>query len=325
MKTILLVLFLAGNASAQTSIVTDFGITKAVGDGAYVLKAGDVMTGPLQTTTATITGANFSVGGSTLVVKNGNVGIGIAEPYHYGLSILGRGLIRDGNNNFNLHANSYYGPASWGEARNDYYYGSSFAGRIGFLASVDGAWYFETAPSGTANTVPSFTTRMKIGNTGVVTIGGNVGIGNTNPDSKVHISTGGASPALKIDGSFTNGEYIVKISSASEQVWGLHTNGHFSMGGTAPTLGTCANGSIVTGSHDSAGAVSFAGANSSCAIVFGEPYDNVPFCVVSGAVATATEGAIISAISATGFTVVPNTGAWDNGDKVNFICMGAHD
>jgi hypothetical protein len=153
---------------------------------------------------------------------------------------------------------------------------------------------------------------------------GNVGIGTVSPAAKLHISTGGANPGLKIDGTFS-GEYVVKITSATENVLGIHTNGHFSLGGTSPTLGTCTNGGVVTGSHDTAGAIAFTGSNSSCAVVFGEPYDNIPFCVMTPAEAGGTEGVIISALSATGFTFIPNTGTWDNTDKVNFICMGAHD
>jgi len=59
------------------------GITGAVGtDSSKVLKTGDTMTGGLTLagSTLTVTGDAFSVGGSTLVVQNGNVGIGTTAP-----------------------------------------------------------------------------------------------------------------------------------------------------------------------------------------------------------------------------------------------------
>lgn len=49
-------------------------------DNTKVAKIGDIMTGALQTTTITVTGNAFSVGGSTLVVTNGKVGISSPTP-----------------------------------------------------------------------------------------------------------------------------------------------------------------------------------------------------------------------------------------------------
>ena len=56
--------------------------TSAAAPGNYVLKSGDTMTGQLTLSgsTLTVTGNAFSVGGSTLVVKEGNVGIGTTAP-----------------------------------------------------------------------------------------------------------------------------------------------------------------------------------------------------------------------------------------------------
>ena len=48
--------------------------------GGAVQKAGDVMTGPLQTSTLTVAGNAFSVGGSTLSVNGGFVGVGTDSP-----------------------------------------------------------------------------------------------------------------------------------------------------------------------------------------------------------------------------------------------------
>ncbi len=59
------------------------GVTGASGtDSTKVLKTGDAMTGQLTLygSTLTVTGNEFSVGGSTFVVRNGYVGIGVASP-----------------------------------------------------------------------------------------------------------------------------------------------------------------------------------------------------------------------------------------------------
>lgn len=81
MKTIFLILALTICASANGGYLSD-GMSKAIGDGRYVLKAGDTMTGQLTLSgsTLTVTGSAFSVGTSTLVIVTGNVGIGTATP-----------------------------------------------------------------------------------------------------------------------------------------------------------------------------------------------------------------------------------------------------
>ena len=77
-KTIILALFLVSPVMAQESI----RIYSAPGQGRYVLKTGDTMTGQLNGTSAvfsgteTIQGNAFSVGGSTFVVNQGIVKVG---------------------------------------------------------------------------------------------------------------------------------------------------------------------------------------------------------------------------------------------------------
>lgn len=163
--------------------------------------------------------------------------------------------------------------------------------------------------------------------------GGNVGIGTTAPGAKLHVSSGtilvdGLAAMLQVtkgEGSSVTG-YAIKVSSGNaEHIFGVHNDGHLSMGGYPATLGTCTNGTIVTNSHDNAGGATFAGANSSCAFVFGHTYDAVPFCVVTLQTASPGPMPVLSALSATGFTVVPNAGAFASGDRLNFICMGAHE
>jgi len=169
---------------------------------------------------------------------------------------------------------------------------------------------------------------------------GNIGIGTTAPASMLDVNgTGHFAGTVKIGtttgsafvhiqtpaGTNSQNGYSLKISSGdTTSVFGIHPNGHFSIYGSSPTLGTCLNGGVVAGSGDTAGTILFTGANSSCAIVFGDSFDATPVCVLTGAVATASEGAIISANSASGITFVPNTGAWDTNDAVNYICLGTH-
>src|SRR3990167_1361492 len=80
MKSIILFLLMASPAMAFD--VTG-NLPTALGDGRYVLKTGDTMSGPLTLAGSSLTvtgngqfnGSAFSVGGSTLVVSGGKVGI----------------------------------------------------------------------------------------------------------------------------------------------------------------------------------------------------------------------------------------------------------
>lgn len=85
---------LGNHIATQTLNMATYGISNAGAIGAAsftgpltgaaslnVLKAGDNMSGQLTTfSTITVQGSAFSVGGSTLVVKEGNVGIGTINP-----------------------------------------------------------------------------------------------------------------------------------------------------------------------------------------------------------------------------------------------------
>jgi len=169
--------------------------------------------------------------------------------------------------------------------------------------------------------------------------GGNVGIGTTVPASKLHMSSGvyindGNSYGLFVGTTTTtnaaarivgraNDEYVLKLSSSTgDASIGFHQNGHFSLYGAKPTLGTCANATI-TG-RDSAFYVTFSGANSSCEIGFGEAYDAMPTCVSAGKLTTFGETPVFATESSTGTLIVPATGAWESGDIINVICMGVH-
>ena len=79
MKSIILFLLMASPAMAFD--VTG-NLPTALGDGRYVLKTGDTMSGPLTLagSSLTVTGSAFSVGGSTFVVSGGKLGIGTTAP-----------------------------------------------------------------------------------------------------------------------------------------------------------------------------------------------------------------------------------------------------
>lgn len=78
MKILTLLLFLTSNALAFDVVGS---LPQGLGDGRYVLKAGDTMSGPLTLngSSLTVTGNAFSVGGSTLVVTGGIIS-GAGQP-----------------------------------------------------------------------------------------------------------------------------------------------------------------------------------------------------------------------------------------------------
>lgn len=163
--------------------------------------------------------------------------------------------------------------------------------------------------------------------------GGNVGIGQTSPQAKLHVSSGtilsdGLNSKIQTTsgaGSTKNGYALLVSSSTGEHIWGIHNDGHMSIGGYAATLGTCTNGTIVTNSHDLAGAVSFNGSNSSCAINFGAALDSMPFCILTLVTNSPGPTPTISTESASGFTIVPSTGSFASGDRINWFCPEAHE
>ena len=173
MKAIFLILFLAGNASAQTSIVTDFGITKAVGDGAYVLKTGDVMSGPLQ------------------IAETGGL---VTTPPSIS---FGSGFTGDGPSGANYKLKLYNGG---GTSVNGF---SSVSSGIHYGAVAGGGHLFYTG-----NESGKGTEKMRVASTG------NVGIGNTNPDTKLHVSSG----TIKIDGTGSPSAGYALCLTATKQI-----------------------------------------------------------------------------------------------------------
>jgi len=149
-----------------------------------------------------------------------------------------------------------------------------------------------------------------------VTISGPVGIGTTSVSAAISIQT----PL----GVRTTDYYALLISSGNQtRAFGIHNNGHFSIYGATTTLATCTNGAIVANSHDTAGGMIFSGANSSCGISFGSPFDTTPacFCTTKNA---GNNGCQTSQISVSSVTFTPITGNYASADNVYYFCVGVH-
>lgn len=147
-----------------------------------VLKTGDTMIGPLTLSgsTLTVTGNAFSVGGSTLVVSAGMLGIGITPSY--GLHIA-KGLTDNPNSTLAIEKVS----------GGNYAFTIQDQGNNGFIQYVGYAGALNM--NGTAIRLnPSAT-----GNVSMVMGGGNVGIGTTAPADKLDISSG----TIRITGTGT--------------------------------------------------------------------------------------------------------------------------
>jgi hypothetical protein len=271
----------------------DFGINTASPQGTLEIKSNEIPAGSVLFVSSQNATRMFSVFG------NGRVAVGNITPA-YNLDVSG-----------NVRASGgFYGPGGYD------------------TDSTDSRFYLQTrdADNATASAVefrndPALTTpggklfRIMNSTSEKLTVmyDGSVGIGTATPVATLHIKSDAAA------------DYSLKISSANgTSVFGIHQNGHFSMYGSLAAVGTCANGAIESGSRDSAGSVNFTGANSTCQIVFGTPYDATPHCVLSGSSAGSAEGVHISTISTAGFTFLPGTGSWDNNDRVSYICLGAH-
>jgi hypothetical protein len=232
-----------------------------------------------------------------------------------------------GTSNDNGGQNTFVGSGS-GQSNTGYYntylgYNAGNSNLAGQRNIVIG-WEADTPTTGISD-------YLNIGNlivgdiaTSSVTINGNLGV-----NSGVKIGTSSVAVGFvhiqTPSGVNSQSAYSLKISSGdATSVWGIHPNGHISNYGAKASVTNCTNGTIDSGSRDSAGSVSFAGANTTCDVVFGSTYDGTPHCVISGSSAGSAEGVHISAISITGFTFLPGVGNWDTNDRVSYICMGAH-
>ena len=145
-------------------------ITGDVGGAAVnnVLKAGDTMTGQLtlgNNSTMTVTGNAFSVGGSTLVVANGNLGLGTTNPQGR-LDVSGASRL-----NFAASPGSYGAEIGGGAMFTQF---SGVDNNVKLTANTSGTGFKFLTDNGAAEL-------LKITGTG------NVGIGTTNPTAKLEV------------------------------------------------------------------------------------------------------------------------------------------
>ncbi|QOI97907.1 MAG: tail fiber domain-containing protein [Flammeovirgaceae bacterium] len=132
------------------------------------------------------TTAGFSTTSEKMrLTSNGRLGIGTASP-EFPLDVnfaVGASTAKFGASNpVCLVANAPMVGFNifWGSGYT--YHSNNFGGIITFNQEVSGGFSFNTAPSGSAGTSATVTPRMVINNSG------NVGIGTTNPGSKLHVA-----------------------------------------------------------------------------------------------------------------------------------------
>lgn len=79
--------------------------------------------------------------------------------------------------------------------------------------------------------------------------------------------------------------------------------------GTAPSINTCAGGTLVAGSTDVSGQVS-GSSGTSCTVNFGRAWVTAPRCITSGSISSATTGPVSNTTTTTVLTMtVAVTGA----------------
>lgn len=312
MKTIFLALFLAGNVSAQTSIVTDFGITKAVGNASYVQK--DPYYDGSQAATVsslTVTG-NFSANGTTHSLGTMAAGTTLN---------VGGALGTDGfANRLTFGITGYTGPGNFNTAATGdkivLWTSNDSESRLGF--SLTDTMYVKSM--GTTGT-NAFAVHGALANSGApnrlftIQKAGNVGIGVATPAAKLDVRT------------VATTAYTLAVSSANSMIsFGVDKYGHVVSSGTVPTLGTCANATISPYSSDRKGTVMFTGANSTCEVVFSVAYtcaDEAVICTLQSHDGTGVvNGAELTTHGAAGFSFKPALANYASGDHVHYICEG---
>ena len=220
-------------------------------------------TGALTASTATVTGNAFSVGGSTLVVKNGQVGIGTTAPLAP-LEISANVMDPSGTQNLTLKlSNPAMGNGIWfanngsinSSDRNFYIGTGNTHGSFDIFGSSDNVSVdfpktraFSLTPVGGTGFKGEFTGSLSA-NSVNSTIGGNlatssgfVGIGTTTPATKLDISSGTVTANGTGSGFTTSGN--VTALSGTNIVY--YCNGGVSLGNLCRGNGcTCAAGTWV--------------------------------------------------------------------------------
>ena len=206
------------------------GVVTSEVDPLSVPLAGGNMTGQLTTaSTITVQGNAFSVGGSTLAVSGGKVGIGTASPVRF-LHILGDAMRSDAG----------------GGVYTDFIYGAMRSlGTDVYIdaGSVGKDIYFRTSKVSGFDTIAL-----------TILDNGNVGIGTTAPASKLHLSSGtvyndGTGAGITTTGTMTPVVYAAAqiILTAPAALYGYATCSDCTNGGTAVPPILCISTSTAAG------------------------------------------------------------------------------
>lgn len=166
-------------------------------------------------------------------------------------------------------------------------------------ATPTGQWKLGYSLNGAAATYPlTVSSAGRLDTLTTIQSGGHVGIA----DNFELVFAGGGNLASLTDGLFR--------SLNSAETFGIEINA----GTAAPTFN---NGTITTGSRNSAGQITLTGGNTGGVITFGAPnWTNAPFCTLTGS--AATDIPQITAVSVSALTVA---GITANG-VFTYICLG---
>ena len=130
---------------------------------------------PVTLSTLTVTGSDFSVGGSTLVAKAGKVGIGTTNPAHT-FQVQGTD---------SASAGIYFNDALPSGITNTMY---NIGGLLYWNTGLIGGFGTPLTGSGTANYLPKWTGTTVLGNSVMYESSSKIGIGNTAPAQKLDVT-----------------------------------------------------------------------------------------------------------------------------------------
>ena len=204
-------------------------LSAASSDAAYVNVTGDTMTGPLTLSGSSLTvSGTVGVGTTTPEAKLEVAATTAAQAQFSGYSVIAagandaHGAIKAGGSATNYGLFDYNsGANTLLTIRNTY--GGNAASAIGL--DIGTTRIMSLAQSGSV-TIPG--SSFSVGTSTLVVSGGKVGIGNINPSSKLHLSSGtmtidGTSPQMTVGNSGASGAFgkiqLKGRSNASNQIW----------------------------------------------------------------------------------------------------------
>jgi hypothetical protein len=187
-----------------------------------------------------------TLGNSSIVttILRGNVGIGVIPSSWSLFKVLqgfGGGSLGFRTNAIELINNATYDGSN-------FIYLNTGTGANRYNVS-DGDYIFNTAPSGTAGNVISFTERMRI------TSGGNVGIGTTSPSANLHIKSSSGSAIFRIEDAAGNALGRLQANAGDGNINLFEQNGYALTFGTSNTerMRITSGGDVLVGTSTNPG------------------------------------------------------------------------